>query len=148
MGAKKNRGNRYVRKRGHKEAIGLRKRSITFSWTKLDLNQGQTMEEWEEKGLLAPFCDRMRQIGQFTKEEALAQQYVKQYTKVGFPPNSKFLEPKHVSPSYWAVIHIKPSSKEVVAGYLEDDIFYIVFLDKEHHFWPSQNIQERGKKKR
>lgn len=148
MAKRKEREKGYTRKRGHKEAVGIRKRSITFSWTKLDLTQGQSVDEWEKEGLLADFCNRMRQIGQYTKVEALAQQYVKQYTKVGFPPDSKFQEPKHVSPSYWAVIHIKPNSKEVVAGFVEDDIFYIVFLDKEHHFWPSQNIQDRGKKKR
>jgi hypothetical protein len=138
----------YTRKRGHKDAIGLRIKSITFSWTKLVLTQGQSVNEWEADGLLADFCTRMRQIGQFNKVEALAQQYIKQYTQVGFPPDSKFQEPKHVSPTYWAVIHIKPNSKEVVSGYVEDDIFYIVFLDKEHHFWPSQNIQNRGKNKR
>lgn len=147
MAKRKSSEKSYTRKRGHKEAIGVRKRSLTFNWTKLDINQGQSIEVWEKEGLLAHFCNRMRQIGQYPGDEALAQQYVKQYTKVGFPPNSRFREPRHVSPTYWAVIHIKPSSKEVVAGYIEEDIFYIVFLDKDHQFWPT-NIQDRGKKKR
>jgi hypothetical protein len=62
---------------------------------------------------------------------------LKQYTKVDFPPDSKFKQPKHLSNETWAVMHITGTSKEVVAGYIEDDIFYIIFLDKEHEFWPS-----------
>lgn len=47
----------------------------------------------------------------------------------------------------WAVIHIKPKSKEVVAGFLENDVFYIVFLDKEHNFWDT-DLQDRNKNRK
>ena len=81
-------------------------------------------------------------------QQALAQQLIKQYTKVGFPENSEFIEPRHVTPTYWAVIHITQNSKEVVVGYLdENNVFYVIFLDKEHKFWPT-DIQSRGKNKR
>jgi len=143
-----NKGKNYQRKRGKRLAKGQKGNSITFSWTKLDINQGQSIKEWEDEGLLSILCEMMRQVGQYESVQALSSQMIKQYTKVGFPPNSEFNEPKHVSPIYWAVIHIKPKSKEVVAGYLESDIFYIVFLDKEHKFWPSRNIQDKGKKRR
>jgi hypothetical protein len=63
--------------------------------------------------------------------------YIKQYTKVNFPPSSGFNEPKHIVGVTWAVMHITNTSKEVVVGYIEDDVFYIVFLDKNHEFWPS-----------
>lgn len=56
-------------------------------------------------------------------------------------------EPKHVTPDNWAVIHIKPKSKEVVAGFLENDVFYIVFLDKEHDFWDT-DLQDRNKNRK
>lgn len=140
--------NNYKRERGNRRAKGSKGRVISFSWVKLDVRQGQTIEDWEENGLLSQLCIMMRQIGQFEAPQVLSDQMIKQYTQVGFPPNSEFEEPKHVSPSSWAVFHIKPSSKEVVVGYLELDVFYIVFLDKEHKFWPSQDIQDRGKKKR
>lgn len=146
MGASKQ--NRYERKRGKRQAIGSKLKTISFSWAKLDINQGQSVEDWELKGLLSVFCQMMRQIGQYGSSQVLSEAMIKQYTKVGFPPDSKFKEPKHVSPPYWAVIHIKPKSKEVVVGYLEDDVFYIVFLDQEHEFWPTQHIQTRGKRKR
>ena len=147
MAKNNQRNNRYERKSGHRQAVGEKQRGISFSLEKLDRNQGQTLEQWEGDGLLAQLCIRLQQIGQFEATSALAQQFIKQYTQVGFPPNSNFTEPLHVSPSTWGVIHITPNSKEVVAGYLENDVFYIVFLDKEHDFWPT-NIQNRGKIRR
>lgn len=143
-----NKSKRYERKRGKRDAVGLKIRTITFSWVKLDINQGQSIDTWEKEGLLSVFCQMMRQIGQYNSTQVYANQMIKQYTKVGFPPDSEFEEPKHVSPAYWAVIHIKPKSKEVVVGYIEDEIFYIVFLDKEHQFWPTKDIQNRGKTRR
>jgi hypothetical protein len=142
-----NKSRNYDRKRGHRVAVGQIQVSICFSWAKLDNTQGQTIDEWEKEELLSKLSKRLQQIGQYESTHALAQQLIKQYTKIGFPENSKFKEPNHVKPNYWAVIHLTQNSKEVVAGYLEENIFYIVFLDKEHHFWPT-DIQSRGKNKR
>jgi hypothetical protein len=144
MNKKRNNHRQYERKQGSREAIGERKRTISFSWEKLSPDQGQTVEQWEELGHLAIFCRKLQQIGQYNAGEALAQKFIKQYTKIGFPDNSKFKKPTHISPTAWGVIHIKTNSKEVVAGYVEDDVFYIVFLDADHHFWPT-DIQSRGK---
>lgn len=135
------------RKRGHRSAVEPQKTTISFCFSKMDKTQGQTIAEWEELGLLSTFIARTQQISNLEYQQALAQQLIKQYTKVGFPDNSEFNEPKHVTPNYWAVIHITQNSKEVVVGYLENNVFYIVFLDKEHKFWPS-DIQSRGKIRR
>ena len=140
--------DRYERRQGHRLAVGVRGKTISFSWTKLDQNQGQSIKEWEDNGLLSQLCERMRQIGQEEATSALTQRMIKQYTKVGFPPDSEFKVPKHVAPEYWAVIHVKPKSKAVVAGYLDDDVFQIVFLDMDHKFWPSMDIQDKNKVKR
>lgn len=142
--AKKNKSKSYERQRGSRAAVGQKEITISFSWSKLDSTQGQTIDDWEKEGLLSKLSKRLQQIGQFSSSHALAQQLIKQYTKVGFPEKSKLKEPKHVTPTTWAVIHITPNSKEVVAGFIEDNIFYIVFLDKDHHFWIS-DIQDRGK---
>lgn len=111
--------NKIQRKQGHLQALGAKKRSISFSFQYLDNTQGQSIKEWEAEGLLADLILRTQQISQYAVEECLRLQYIKQYTKVTFPPTSKFREPKHVTPDNWAVIHIKPKSKEVVAGFLE-----------------------------
>lgn len=135
------------RKQGKKKSVGEKKPTISFCFSKLDRTQGQTIEEWEQKGLLSKLIIRTQQIANYASVEALARQFVKQYTQVGFPPNSEFNEPKHITPPYWAVIHITQNSREVVAGYIEENVFYIVFLDELHKFWPT-NIQDRGKNKR
>lgn len=136
------------RKRGHRSAVEPQKIIISFCFSKIDKTQGQTIEEWEQLGLLSTFIVKTQQISNMEYQQALAQQLIKQYTKVGFPENSEFIEPKHVTPTYWAVIHITQNSKEVVVGYLdENNVFYIIFLDKEHKFWPT-DIQSRGKNKR
>jgi hypothetical protein len=136
------------RKRGHRSAFEPQKIIISFCFSKIDKTQGQTIEEWEQLGLLSTFIVKTQQISNMEYQQALAQQLIKQYTKVGFPENSEFIEPKHVTPTYWAVIHITQNSKEVVVGYLdENNVFYIIFLDKEHKFWPT-DIQSRGKNKR
>jgi hypothetical protein len=134
----------YERQQGSSPAIGPKKKSISFSWVKLSPDQGQSIEEWENLKLLSTLTKRLQQIGQYESSAALAQQMIKQYTQVGFPPNSKFLEPKFVKPKIWAVIHITPNSKAVVAGFIEDEVFYLVFLDKDHEFWPT-DIQNRNK---
>jgi hypothetical protein len=144
-----NNQNKYIRKQGNRQAV-KGKDSISFSWSKLDNTQGQTIKDWEDSGLLSDLCIRLQQIGQYHSSEALAKQLIKQYTKHKYklPDNSKFNEPKHIEcPEVWSVIHITPTSKEVVAGYIEDDVFYIVFLDKDHLFWPT-DIQSRGKNKK
>jgi hypothetical protein len=87
---------------------------------------------------LSKLIIRIKHLNGLLTQDALKDPGVKQYTKVGFPPNSKFTPPIHVTVATWVVAHVTPKSKEVIVGYIEDDIFYIVFLDKEHDFWPTK----------
>ncbi len=127
----------YIRKQGKRESQGKKTRTISFSLSKHIKAEGQSIEEWDKLGLLSDLFLRIKFVGQFSTQKALQEKYIKQYTKVDFPPDSKFKQPKHLSNETWAVMHITGTSKEVVAGYIKDDIFYIIFLDKEHEFWPS-----------
>ena len=151
---KNNPKNRYQRFRGNLPDKGPKKRRIiNFNLSKIVPDQGQTLEEWNKEGLLLKLNQRMKIVGALTREEALHQRILKEYslkkdlTEEGFPKESKFKKPSYLNPERWAVMHLTNKSIEVVAGYIEDDIFYIVFPDKDHHFWPT-DIQERGKNKR
>lgn len=116
---------------------GKREPLIVLSFRDFDRNQGQSFEEWEEERLLALAISKLREICQLTVGQATSQQIIKPYTKVGFPPNSDFTHPRHVLPDIiWCSMHIQ--GKECVIGHFEDNIFHLVFLDKEHQFWKTK----------
>ena len=118
-------------KQGRKEPL------IVLSFRDFDRNQGQNFEEWEEEKLLALAISKLRDVCQLTKVQATTQQIIKQYSNVAFPPNTAFEHPKHVLPDVtWCSMHIQ--GKECIIGHFEDNIFYIVFLDKNHEFWISK----------
>ncbi len=107
---------------------------IVFSFKDFDRNQGQGFEEWEEEKLLALAISKLRDICQLTRVQATSKQIIKQYSNVSFPPNTAFEHPKHVLPDVvWCSMHIQ--GKECIIGYFEDNIFHIVFFDKNHEFW-------------
>lgn len=136
----KNNGRRdpaYIREQGNRGKVEEKKRFIMFSLSKHIQGEGQTIEEWDDLGLLKALNLRMKYIGQHTVHDVKQKKYIKEYHKVAFPDHSKFTHPKHIANVTWAVMHLTDKSKEVVAGYIENDVFYIVFLDMNHDFWPT-----------
>ena len=128
----------YQRQQGNRNEVGNKQRNISFSFSKHIKAEGQSIEEWDKLGLLAPLFLRIKNLGQHSTLAVRQNKWIKEYHKVSFPPDSGFKEPKHVVGVTWAVMHITDTSKEVVAGFIEDDVFYIIFLDKDHIFWPSK----------
>jgi hypothetical protein len=111
---------------------GNKKPRIVLSFKDFDRNQGQDFQEWEEEKLLALAISKLREVCQLTVGEAFAQDIITQYKS--FPPNSNFTHPKHILPDVkWCSMHIQ--GKECVIGYFEDNVFQVVFLDKNHEFW-------------
>jgi hypothetical protein len=105
---------------------------IVFSLKDFDINQGESFEEWEKEQILSNVLTRLRQISSLSIEEALSKQMINKYDS--FPVKSDFYYPKHIREGVnWASIRIK--GKERIIGYIEDNIFYLVFLDKDHRFW-------------
>ncbi|MGE0089379.1 MAG: hypothetical protein AB7S50_07880 [Bacteroidales bacterium] len=109
-------------------------RFVVFSLKEFDRTQGQSFKDWEKKELLSLLLDKLSSINQLTISQAIQQQIIKVYTKVAFPPNTVFHHPRHIPDGVkWASIHIQ--GRECIIGYIEDNIFYIVFLDENHEFW-------------
>ena len=109
---------------------------LVFSLRDLDKTQGQGFEDWEENGLLAKALNRIHGFCRMTLQEALSSGLIKVYGQ-GLPGNCKFTHPRHVHDDIeWA--SVKVQGKERIIGFLEDDfIFQVVFLDKDHLFYPS-----------
>jgi hypothetical protein len=116
---------------------GKREPLIVFSYKDFDRSQGQSFKEWETDELLATLTEKLLAISGLTVAQVIHQKIIKVYSKVDFPPNSDFTHPKHVPEDIkWCSMHIQ--GKECVIGYFEDNIFQIVFLDKEHQFWKTK----------
>jgi hypothetical protein len=113
---------------------GKREPFVVLSFRDYDRNQGQTFKDWEDEDLLALAISKLQAVCGLTRIEATRQQIIKEYSKGEFPLNSDFHHPKHIPNDIaWCSMHIQ--GKECVIGYFEDNIFNIVFLDKDHRFW-------------
>lgn len=120
------------KRKGLEFKSGKPKRFIVFSLKDFDINQGQSFVNWEKENILSNLLTRLREICAYTIEEALSKQIVKKYDN--FPIKSDFHHPKHIPEGVnWGAIRIK--GKERIIGYIEDNIFFVVFLDKDHRFW-------------
>ena len=116
---------------------GKKEPFIVISFKNFDINQGQSFEVWQAEELLALAIQKLRSLCEYTIPQATNLGILKIYTKVPFPPESGFSHPKHVPDDVdWSSMHV--GNKPCVIGYFEDNIFHIVFLDKEHEFWISK----------
>src|SRR3954453_9724796 len=110
-------------------------RGLVLSFKHFDLRQGQSFSDWEKENLLAEMLGTFHGYCQREDYTHCQDDGFKVYGP--FPPRSEFAHPTHVPPDAdWASMHIK--GKQCVAGHVFKNIFYVVFLDKEHKFWPTQ----------
>jgi len=116
---------------------GLKKpQKIVFGISLLDNLQGQDYEDWEENKFLSKALSKLQGLCSMTMNEAKQQQIIKEYTSK-IPEGSTFEHPKHIAEHInWASIRVQ--GKIRIIGFVEENyIFQIVFLDKEHEFYPS-----------
>ena len=110
---------------------------ILFSCKDFDGAQippGQNYEEWQKEGLLAYMLQKFGHICALNVVEAQQQKVLKIYGN--FPFDSDFKHPRHINEDVnWAVIMDVKGQKSRVAGHLIDNVFYVVFLDRDHLFY-------------
>ncbi len=114
---------------------------MCFSFKDFDQNQcppGQTYEQWQKDKLLAYMLTKFGYVCQCTVPEALQKGFLKIYD--AFPPRSDFRIPQFIEGDVkWAVIMDIKGQKHRVAGHIIDNVFYVVFLDKDHVFYRMKN---------
>ena len=115
----------------NEEAIRKLNNNFVISFQYLDKNQGQDFEDWNKEGLLVNMLNTLKEYCMKPLQESKGENFKVYGT---FPPKSKFKHPKHVpKDANWASLHI--NGKVCLAGHVYENIFYVVFLDKNHDFW-------------
>lgn len=113
------------------EAIAKSEKKFAVSFEYLDVNQGQTFEEWADEGLLINMLNTLKEYCKKTMQENKGPNF-KEYGS--FPTKTDFKHPKHVPKDVsWASLHI--AGKPCLGGHIVENVFYVVFLDKDHRFW-------------
>ena len=111
---------------------------FTISFRHLDKSQADNFYNWEQQGILAHAMDVLSDYCQ----APLVSQYSEKFTCYGaFPPKSIYKCPTYIpEDANWGRIHIK--GKQILAGHIVKNVFYVVFLDSQHGFWKT-DIQDK-----
>lgn len=115
---------------------------VVFSFKDFDVKQippGQSYSEWQKNELLAYMVEKFGEICKYSIAEAQQQGMIKIYGD--FPVSSGFKYPNTVVQEKdikWAVIMKIKGQEPRVAGHIIGNVFYVVFLDAKHVFFPSK----------
>ena len=114
---------------------------------------GQTFEEWQTEGILADLNNKLVGVSGKTKIELMQDGTLELFIN-GYPLDSMFTRPKVLSSLDLKWARIRVTGKRRLIGFFlptnvyEDEkgevretdtnVFYVVFLDKDHQFAPSK----------
>lgn len=111
-----------------------------LSFRHLDRTQGDDFYTWQSQEKLAHAIDVLSSYCGNT----LSSQFSEKFTCYGaYPPPEKagYKCPTYIpEDAKWARIHI--TGKQIVAGHIVRNVFYVVFLDSEHKFYTT-DLQDR-----
>lgn len=137
----------YIRVQGQEGRRGSKKDPrVVLSFEYLDIQQGQTFREWNDSRDLLKLLEIAQTLNKLSVGRALADQIIIQYidrdkkkwNDLNMPKASKWKYPLTLEKNDVPWSKIELGRKLRVIGYLEFNIFYAVFLDKNHEFFPSE----------
>ena len=107
---------------------------FVVSFKNLDESQANSLVDWDSEGILAQAIQTIAGYCQ----RPLEQQFSDKFTIYGeYPTKSKYTRPRHVpKDANWARIHV--NGKQILAGHVFQNTFYVVFLDPDHSFYPTE----------
>ena len=113
---------------------------LSFNFKDFDESQcppGQKLDDWEKDKRLSKLIKKFIDISQYNIIEAQQKSLLKIYGQ--FPKNSKFSVPKFIQGEVqWGTIQRIGGQKPRLAGYIIGSVFYPVFLDRDHLFFPKK----------
>ena len=118
----------------------VNKLTFSFKYFRSGNKAGESFEEWEKDQILADLNNKLKHYSNLGKRELIMSSILELFD--AFPPDSEFDEPLDLQEYAirWARLTI--TGKRRLIGFFFNDensenVFYIVFLDKEHRFAPS-----------
>ncbi|MHA3081366.1 hypothetical protein [Acinetobacter sp. ANC 5502] len=99
---------------------------------------GQTWEDWHTNDLLVSMLHKLKHLCTLTPAQAKSEGSLKIYGE--FPPCSKFKCPQNLTniDSWGTIRQMGNGGKTRIAGFYDKNyVFRMVFLDKNHEFWPT-----------
>lgn len=139
-------GNKYKRHQGQQGPKGDKSTSkkIVVSYIYLDRSQGQTLEQWDKTpGRLLRWENIIQHLNTLTVEQALHTGIIIKYSKINvdkhnMPIKSKWKYPQHLNNKeiIWHKIVVMQIVR--IIGFMDDNTFYVVFLDENHEFYPTE----------
>ena len=110
--------------------------NFKLSFQYLDTTQkfGSSFKDWQRSGLLSKAMETLQGYCCSPLRQNIDGNKFTIYDKYPSKDKTDFLYPQNVpEDAHWARIHV--NAKSVIIGHVVDDTFYVVFLDKTHHFW-------------
>lgn len=113
--------------------------SISFRYFVDSDDVGQSIKTWAADGSLEDLLCKLTYLTKNGITKVLSDGMFTNYTR--FPDSSvnDFRCPSNLTKDEdWGVIKNIGGQKRRVAGFLRDNIFYVVFLDRDHRFWKTK----------
>ena len=118
--------------------------SFNYQFLSSGSDYGQSFEEWDRERIILDLNEKLKSFSGKSKTELMSDGVLCIYGE--YPSNSGFKYPaslpKEKGKIHWARLTI--TGKRRVIGFFspgaerESDVFYVVFLDKDHKFYPSE----------
>ena len=138
--------DKYKRSQGNLEEKGEKSKVklVVVSYIYLDRAQGQTFEVWDQtEGRLVRWNNIIMHLNSLNVQQALLSGSIIKYNNPeikspNMPRKTKWKFPQHLSGKdfVWCKIVVMNRVRDI--GFFEDNIFFVVFLDENHEFYPTE----------
>lgn len=104
---------------------------------------GESFEQWQKDEILGDLNEKLKVFSHKSKVELMQDKTLELYS--GYPKGSKFKHPDDIPDEFVEWSRLRIAGKRRLIGFFwknhnkqNDDVFYVVFLDKNHGFAPSE----------
>ncbi|EOC1429089.1 hypothetical protein ACI1AD_004397 [Cronobacter dublinensis] len=113
--------------------------SVSFRYLCNVDDVGQSIKTWHDDGSLPDLIDKLTYLTSNGITKVITDGVFTNYSRFPEAAVNEFKCPDGISEDEdWGVIKNIGGQKRRVAGFLRENIFYVVFLDRDHLFWKSK----------